>query len=630
MIDWNEIENLEVITPNDLLNLFTLDNGEMNSRRMRWRTIKNHPKVFNSMVNYFDTPIDVESESVSEALYRIVNNIKREDIPVCKECGQHPVVFRKYKLGYSQFCCVECSTKYNNRLSHEASLQRQMEKKPKEYTKDNIEEIFRGDEYHLLASGYTWKDIKSYDERLYNFFTTYFDEPIVFEDEKPSTVVYRIVHDIKTYPTCKYPGCNKRVRYDGWDRGFAEFCSYDCRGKSQRTESYEIKQQKKIHGAEIREGARQKREALETFRNTEFNTREEVLDYLVGDDGVVIAGRCDWSHIKYMVNLYDFMINWPSETVDIKRHKAVAICYMIMHNMREFPKCPICGKEVEFEGWDRGFNMYCSHECRNSELALEERLKKMIATTMERYNVPFAVQSPIIRERTEKTCMDRYNYPCTLVVPSIKKKIQDKIMELYNVEHISQSSIIQQRKEETCMKNNGVRFGLQTKKCIENAHTDEAEHQRHETKKHKGCFRKSSLEDKFEDYLFKEYPHYTINRNYYNDERYPHSCDFYIKELDLFIELQGFVSHGPHPFDPTNQEDLDLFYKWGDKASESRPSYYDYQKNWTIVDVEKRMDAWRNNLNFLEIFSNNIDEVIESFNKYLENGVGYGLYCFDK
>ena len=41
----------------------------------------------------------------------------------------------------------------------------------------------------------------------------------------------------------------------------------------------------------------------------------------------------------------------------------------------------------------------------------------------------------------------------------------------------------------------------------------------------------------------------------YNSERYPFSCDFYIKSLDVFIEYQGFWSHNVHPYNPDSEED---------------------------------------------------------------------------
>ena len=55
--------------------------------------------------------------------------------------------------------------------------------------------------------------------------------------------------------------------------------------------------------------------------------------------------------------------------------------------------------------------------------------------------------------------------------------------------------------------------------------------------------------------LFREY----LDNNFTNDfeynyksELYPFNCDFYIKSLDLYIEIQGSWTHGDHPFDKNN------------------------------------------------------------------------------
>lgn len=41
----------------------------------------------------------------------------------------------------------------------------------------------------------------------------------------------------------------------------------------------------------------------------------------------------------------------------------------------------------------------------------------------------------------------------------------------------------------------------------------------------------------------------------YSDNRYPFCCDFYLKSLDLFIELNFHWTHGGHPFDENSQAD---------------------------------------------------------------------------
>ena len=94
----------------------------------------------------------------------------------------------------------------------------------------------------------------------------------------------------------------------------------------------------------------------------------------------------------------------------------------------------------------------------------------------------------------------------------------------------------------------------------------------------------------------------------YKEERYPWHCDFYIKSLDLFIEINGNWTHGPHPFDKNNPEDIELLELWKSKDSK----FYNCAiKTWTDRDIQKRTKAKENNLNYIEIFSTRINEIID-------------------
>ena len=119
----------------------------------------------------------------------------------------------------------------------------------------------------------------------------------------------------------------------------------------------------------------------------------------------------------------------------------------------------------------------------------------------------------------------------------------------------------------------------------------------YETKKRNKSFNSSSIEDNYYDQLVEKYGKDDVIRQY-SDERYPFACDFYIKSLDLFIELNLHWSHGGHLFDETNSEDMIKLNRWQEKAKTS-----DYYKNaiqtWTVRDVAKHENAIRNNLDYI-------------------------------
>ena len=55
--------------------------------------------------------------------------------------------------------------------------------------------------------------------------------------------------------------------------------------------------------------------------------------------------------------------------------------------------------------------------------------------------------------------------------------------------------------------------------------------------KKNNSFNKSKEEEKYYSYLLHLYSSEDIVRQYYDKDRYPFHCDFYIKSEDLFIEV---------------------------------------------------------------------------------------------
>ena len=106
----------------------------------------------------------------------------------------------------------------------------------------------------------------------------------------------------------------------------------------------------------------------------------------------------------------------------------------------------------------------------------------------------------------------------------------------------------------------------------------------------------------------------TFFHNYNKDSRYPYHVDFYLPEYDLFIEIQGNWTHGFHPFNTLSKDDINILNIWKEKSKTS--NYYKNAINvWTNTDVIKRNTAKKNNLNYLEIFSININDIITEIKK---------------
>ena len=124
----------------------------------------------------------------------------------------------------------------------------------------------------------------------------------------------------------------------------------------------------------------------------------------------------------------------------------------------------------------------------------------------------------------------------------------------------------------------------------------------YQTKKKNNSFNISNPENIFKEYLINKYGEENVISQYRDENRYPFNCDFYIKSEDLFIELNLTWTHGNHPFNKDNEEDILLLEYWKQKAETS-----DYYKNaiytWTILDIKKQKIAEENKLNYLCIYN---------------------------
>lgn len=107
----------------------------------------------------------------------------------------------------------------------------------------------------------------------------------------------------------------------------------------------------------------------------------------------------------------------------------------------------------------------------------------------------------------------------------------------------------------------------------------------------------SKTEDKIYKKLLTLYPDVI---RWYKDERYPFECDYYIKDKDMFIEYQGFYTHGKEPFDMDNEKHRERL-----KYLQDNPSKHNDNEAyiWSERDVLKRNIAKKNGLNWFEFFT---------------------------
>lgn len=134
------------------------------------------------------------------------------------------------------------------------------------------------------------------------------------------------------------------------------------------------------------------------------------------------------------------------------------------------------------------------------------------------------------------------------------------------------------------------------------------------TKKLRRNFQASKLEEVFYEALCQFFKPAEIQRQYFDAKRYPFNCDFYIKPLDLFIELNGNWTHGFRPYSADDEACTAQLAAWQEKAKTS--SYYENAiYTWTDLDVRKRKTAEQNDLLFVQLYT---EKDIQDFFKLLE------------
>lgn len=121
----------------------------------------------------------------------------------------------------------------------------------------------------------------------------------------------------------------------------------------------------------------------------------------------------------------------------------------------------------------------------------------------------------------------------------------------------------------------------------------------YKTKKLNNSFNTSKPEEDFYKLLLNTFTKNDIFRQY-KSEKYPFACDFYIKNLDLYIELNINWTHGGHLFNKDCQEDLMQLEKWKNKNSDF---YNQAIKTWTLSDPLKIKTAKNNGLRYLVFYT---------------------------
>ena len=253
-------------------------------------------------------------------------------------------------------------------------------------------------------------------------------------------------------------------------------------------------------------------------------------------------------------------------------------------NIEKHPVCKYCGKPTKYtlgnyKSLGIIYNIYCSSSCSAKDL---DRVNKSKQTKLKRYG-SLGYNN---RDKAKRTCLEKYG------VDNPKKSEQSKKKTI-----------------ETCLRKYGVCQPTQLQKVIDITHQEKCILNQQATKRKNHTFNSSRKEDKLYNLLCDKYDSSDIIRQY-SENRYPFNCDFYIKSLDTFIELQGMWTHGGHPYNPNSIKDQVKLQQWQSKANGGSRFYKNAIKVWTQSDVDKRETAAKNNLKYIEVFDSKDFEIL--------------------
>lgn len=235
--------------------------------------------------------------------------------------------------------------------------------------------------------------------------------------------------------------------------------------------------------------------------------------------------------------------------------------------------CKVCGKPAIFNKGS-GYSNGC---CRSHIAILLNKnpsvINKSIETCMKKYGSKSYVES--------KSYKNRYN--------EIQNKIKSTFNKNYGVDNYAHSDLCKSRTKQTQQK----RYETLTKNKTWNTSKPEKEVGR-------------LLKLKFKDV-----------RPQYKSEKYPFACDYYVGDIDTYIECNFTWTHGIYKgkvlkyFNPKNKFHKRVLEEW---KAENTKFYRNAIYTWTKLDPLKQKTARKNKLNYKVFWYNDLSDFNEWYN----------------
>jgi predicted transcriptional regulator len=282
--------------------------------------------------------------------------------------------------------------------------------------------------------------------------------------------------------------------------------------------------------------------------------------------------------------------------------------------------CLTCGKQVQFYNLNKKYAKYCSAKCCSNSKETQQIRKQ---TCIEKYGVSSPMELSEVQEKLKQSMLTNWGVKHPMESKEIRLKQQETTMKNFGVYNPSQSKEIQNKKAETMIKNWGCENYFKSdnfKNLWKNETFVSLFNQKHyETKKKNNTFNTSKIEQELKILLVHIFSDLQIQ---YKSEEFPFSIDYYIPEINLYIDLNASWTHGGMIYDENDNECIKQLSEWKEKSKTSK-FYKNAIYTWTVLDVKKRTY----NVNRLEVFSNDIEKayyqiiyyIIQHFGRVVTN-----------
>ena len=297
-------------------------------------------------------------------------------------------------------------------------------------------------------------------------------------------------------------------------------------------------------------------------------------------------------------NIYNYIINRYNDSpanVTLREN-----LIRIIYNIEKRPVCKYCGKPAIFKGKKKSnfYTTYCSSKCAGIATFNYDSITKQRKYNLEHYGCEHNFQTTKFKEKRKESLIRKYGSVDIYHVfeDKIKNTLIRKYGSLNEFKNYSETKVKETLKERYNSLKNAYKY----------MH-DKGD----ETKRKRGTFNTSKPEELGYKMLYNKFGFCNVKRQYKSKE-YPFACDFYVKNINTYIEFNFFWSHGGHKYDPHNIDDLKQTEYWKEKSLTS--DFYKCALHvWNVSDPLKFETAKKNNLNYLAFYTWN--EFLEWYNK---------------